>query len=328
MGRRPAAGEHVHEIDDQTIEALEARLGRAHLRRRLAIESDRAAHVMTSRQGRKLFHLENSRIAKALIFSFLEISGLMRRGARNAAAVRVRTNGVPIADLPTELDGFTLLQISDLHVDRSPGAMARLAELLPELSYDVCVLTGDYRGDVRGSHRAAIDGIAKVRPLIKSPVYGILGNHDGLVLLPALEALGIQMLMNETAVIERGAERLYLAGIDDANFYGTEDLGRAAAPVPRPGVSILLSHTPEVYREAEAAGFALMLCGHTHGGQICLPGGIAVMTASTAPRWTVAGVWRYQKLQGYTSAGLGTSMVTARFNCPPEITLHRLERVS
>jgi predicted MPP superfamily phosphohydrolase len=318
----------VREIDDQTIEALEARLGRAHVRRRLAIESDRVAHTMAARHGRKLFHLEHSRVAKALIFGFLEISGLMQRGARNAAAVEVRTNGVRIAALPAELDGFTLLQISDLHIDRSLGAVARLAQLLPDLSYDVCVLTGDYRGDVRGTHDVAIEGIAKLRPLIKSPVYGILGNHDGLMLLPRLEALGIRVLMNETVVIERGAERLFIAGIDDANFYGTEDLGRAAGSIPRPGVSVLLSHTPEVYREAEAAGFALMLCGHTHGGQICLPGGVAVMTASTAPRWTVRGAWRYQTLQGYTSAGLGTSLVTARFNCPPEITLHRLERAS
>ncbi len=316
--------EHVREIDDATIEALEVRLGRVHLRRRLAIESDRLAHIMVSRHGRKLFHLEQSRVAKAVIFGFLELSGLMRRGARNAADVRVRENVVRLDQLPAEFDGFTLLQISDLHVDRSLGAMARLAELLPSLSYDVCVLTGDFRGDVRGSHASALDGIAQVRPLLQSPVYGILGNHDGIVLLPELEALDIRMLMNETAVLERGAARLYLAGIDDANFYATEDIAQAAAHIPREAASILLSHTPEVYREAAAAGFGLMLCGHTHGGQFCLPGGIPILTASAAPRWSVAGAWAWQEMQGYTSVGLGTSVVTARFNCPPEVTLHRL----
>lgn len=316
--------EHVREIDDAAIEALEARLGRALVRRRLAIESDRLAHIMLINQGRKILHLEQSRLAKALLFGFLEITGLIRRGARNAADVRVRENVVRLDRLPAEFDGFTLLQISDLHVDRSQGAMARLGELLPGLSYDVCVLTGDYRGDVRGSHAAALDGIAKLRPLLRTPVYGILGNHDGIALLPKLEAFDIRMLMNETAIFERGAARLYLAGIDDANFYATEDIAQATVQIPRGAVSILLSHTPEVYREAAAAGFALMLAGHTHGGQICLPGGIPIMTASTAPRWSVAGAWAWQEMQGYTSVGLGTSLVTARFNCPPEITLHRL----
>ena len=89
-------------------------------------------------------------------------------------------------------------------------------------------------------------------------------------------------------------------------------------------MSILLSHTPEVYRHAHFAQFNIMLCGHTHGGQICLPGGIPVTLDSRCPRRIGAGPWRYQDMLGYTSVGAGTSIVNVRLNCLPEVTLHRL----
>ena len=89
--------------------------------------------------------------------------------------------------------------------------------------------------------------------------------------------------------------------------------------------SILLSHTPEVYRQAAHAGFDLMLSGHTHGGQICLPGGVP-LTLDSGCRAIGAGAWRYDAMAGYTSVGAGSSIVPVRFNCPPEITLHRLHR--
>ena len=69
-----------------------------------------------------------------------------------------------------------------------------------------------------------------------------------------------------------------------------------------------------------------MLCGHTHGGQICLPGGVPVMTNADCPRKYCVGAWRYHGMHGYTSRGTGVSMVDVRLNCPPEVTLHRLRR--
>jgi hypothetical protein len=89
-------------------------------------------------------------------------------------------------------------------------------------------------------------------------------------------------------------------------------------------MSILLSHTPEAYRRAAHAEYNLMLCGHTHGGQICLPGGLPVLTDTASPRRFARGAWCYHGMIGYTSAGAGTSIVDVRLNCPPEVTLHRL----
>ncbi len=92
-----------------------------------------------------------------------------------------------------------------------------------------------------------------------------------------------------------------------------------------PGIRILLSHTPEIYRQAAHSDFNLLLSGHTNGGQICLPGGAPIMLDSVLPRRLGCGVWRHHAMYGYTSVGAGTSIVPVRFNCAPEVTLHRLE---
>ena len=116
-----------------------------------------------------------------------------------------------------------------------------------------------------------------------------------------------------------------MAGVDDAHFYRADNLERAASGIPINEFSILLSHTPEIYQQAAHAEFDLMLAGHTHGGQICLPGGIPVSLDSVLPRRLGSGAWNYHNMVGYTSAGAGCSIVPARFNCPPEITIHYLQ---
>jgi len=136
--------------------------------------------------------------------------------------------------------------------------------------------------------------------------------------------MGIHVLLNESVALERDGAAIHLAGIDDAHYYQVDNIEKAAHDIPSEAISILLSHTPEAYRHAAHAGFRLMLCGHTHGGQICLPGGIPVITDADCPRALAAGPWKYHDLVGYTSVGAGASIVDVRLNCPPEITLHRL----
>ena len=105
-----------------------------------------------------------------------------------------------------------------------------------------------------------------------------------------------------------------------------DNIEKAALPIPGGAFSILLSHTPEIYRQAAHAHFRLMLSGHTHGGQICLPGSIPITLESALPRWMGAGAWQYNDMAGYTSVGAWSSVVPVRLNCPPEITLHCLRR--
>ena len=159
---------------------------------------------------------------------------------------------------------------------------------------------------------------------LKSPVYAVLGNHDSIRMVPELEAAGIQFLINESIEIKQQDQSIYLAGIDDAHYYRVDNIEKAAEKIPTDKVSIILSHTPEVYRQAAHAGFDLLFCGHTHGGQICLPGGIPVTLDAKCPRRMGSGTWQYHNLTGYTSRGAGTCIVDVRLNCPPEITLHTL----
>jgi predicted MPP superfamily phosphohydrolase len=308
------------EITDQ----LERRLGRTHARQRLGIERDHEMRVFGD--GLNFFHIENWYAAPWLIRNALRLTGLHRRARKNAESIEIRENAVCSPRVPKSFDGFAILHISDMHADMNEGAMRQLTNILPGLSYDICVLTGDYRGKTHGPFEATLDSMGCVRSQITKPIYGVLGNHDSIRMVPGLESMGIRMLLNESEAIERRGEHIHLAGIDDAHYYRVDNIQGAASGISDRIFSILLSHTPEIYRQAAHAGFDLLLSGHTHGGQICLPGSIPITLDSKLPRRMGSGAWQYDKMLGYTSAGVGSSVIAARLNCPPEITLHRLER--
>jgi len=311
-------------MNEELLRKLEKRLGPLYARQRLAIETDHEAQVFG--QGLTFFHLENWYSAPAIIRTVLKLTGLYWRARRNAEGIVVRRNDLTFAELPPAFDGLAILHISDLHADMNEVAMDNLVQLVGGLQYDLCVLTGDYRGKTFGPFEPALEGVAKVRAQLKAPIFGVLGNHDTIQMVPAMEAMGIAILLNECEAIVRGDQRIYLAGIDDARFYRVDNIEKAALQIPANAFSILLSHTPEVYRQAAGANFNLMLSGHTHGGQICLPGSIPIKLEAVLPRRMGAGAWRHQKMTGYTSVGAGSSLLPVRLNCPPEITLHCLRR--
>ena len=311
-------------MDNDILHKLEERLGPLHARQRLGIETDHEAQVFG--QGLTFFHLENLYSAPTIIRTVLKLTGLYWRARRNAEQVVVRRNDMRFARLPPFFDGFTILHISDLHVDISEGAMRKLIQLVGGIQYDVCVLTGDYRGKTFGPFDATLKGMAKLRAQLTEPIYGVLGNHDTIQMVPGMEAMGIRVLLNECETIIRGDQRIHLSGIDDAHFYRVDNIEKCSSQIPDGDFCILLSHTPEVYRQAAHANFDLMLSGHTHGGQICLPGSIPIKLEAKLPRRMGAGAWRYHNMTGYTSVGAGTSLLPVRLNCLPEITLHTLQR--
>ncbi|MBV9287956.1 MAG: metallophosphoesterase family protein [Hyphomicrobiales bacterium] len=309
---------------EEVLLRLESRLGRLHVRLRLGLEREHEAQAFG--QGLTFLHLENMPIMQMAIEIVLRASGIYWRGRSNAAKVVVRRNTVHLPALPASFDGFTIFHVSDLHADMSQAALERAAELANDLRYDLCVLTGDFRGRTHGDFVPALELVATLREALRGDIYAVLGNHDSIAMVPDLEALGISFLLNESVAIKKGKDSVYLAGVDDAHFYRADNIEKAAADIPEEGVSILLSHTPEIYRQAAHAGFDLMLSGHTHGGQICLPGGAPIMLEANLPRALGAGTWRHEGMVGYTSVGVGSSVVPVRFNNRPEITLHRLVR--
>jgi len=315
---------HGSVADPILRDKLERRLGRMHARQRLGIEADREARVFGG--GLNFFHPENWYAFPSIIKTSLMLCGLYWRGRRNADRVRLCHNRVVSPLLPEAFDGFTILHLSDLHVELSTGALRRVVELLAGVRYDVCVMTGDYRAATAGSFDATLAGLERLCAHLKAPIYGVLGNHDTVQMVPGMEEIGIRMLLNEHEAIERGDQRIHLAGVDDAHYFRADNLEKTAGDIPEDEFSILLSHTPEIFRQAAHSGFDLMLSGHTHGGQICLPGSIPVTLDAALPRRMGAGAWRHNQLAGYTSVGAGSCIIAVRLNCPPEITLHRLER--
>jgi predicted MPP superfamily phosphohydrolase len=322
-----ASNEHKPQVNrtDVDIEAeLAERLGPVHARQRLSIESNHEARVFA--RGTSFFHLENWYASPSIIRNALRLTGLYERAKRNALAIRSVAHRIELPHLPAAFEGFRVLHLSDLHIDQSAAIAHQIIERVRNIDYDLCVLTGDYRFKTHGDIAPTLAGLERLRAQLSSEVYAVLGNHDSIRMLPGLEAMGIRMLLNESVVLVKDDASIHLAGIDDAHYYGVGNIQKAAHAIPADSLSILLSHTPEVYRQAAHAAFDVLLCGHTHGGQICLPGQVPVTLDARIPRHLGRGRWQYQQMIGYTSPGAGTSVLDVRLNCPPEVTVHTLHR--
>lgn len=313
------------ELSPEEIAALTARLGPAAFARRLRIqhqleadpESDEAGPINVQRMVRRM----------RVLAGLLRAVGLAGWGRRNLLALERRENILRLPGLPAPFRGLRLLQLSDLHADLDPGIVPALLRALDGWEYDAVVLTGDYRAHTHHAWDAALAACGEVARALRPgvPAFAVLGNHDPLEMVPGLEALGWRVLLNEAAPWRYNGAELWFGGVDDDHTYHNAEIARARAAIPDGACSILLSHTPSTYADAAAAGFNGFLCGHTHGGQICLPGGFALLNNGHAPRWTIRGAWKFHSLTGYTSAGAGACRVPARFFCPPEITRHHLE---
>lgn len=301
---------------------LRNRVGEYHYRLRMRIQDYHSAQVIG--QGRTFLHPENLPLVQAVATAVLKALFLYRRGHANACDIKLAENEIAVHGLPRQFSGFRILHLSDLHLDFDSDIAQALLRRVGGLEYDVCVITGDFRGATWGPSDDALRTVETFMQHLKTPVFGILGNHDFLEMVPPLEAMGIQMLLNEHAAIQRGGATLYLVGVDDPHFYEADNLERALNGIPPDALKILLSHSAEIYRAALACGVDYLLCGHTHGGQICLPWGRPVLYNAKQPRNMIRGPWRYEELTGYTNTGIGCSLVPVRLFSRPEITIHRL----
>lgn len=295
-------------------------MGADNAKSRIAIEESHVAQIFG--QGRNFFHIENWYSVHSIIKNCLRLCFMYGKGQRNARNIQVRYNHIQLSNLHSDLIGFTILHLSDLHLDMDKQATLALIEQIRSIDYDLCVMTGDYRALTYGDIEPCMQAMTQLRLHIKQDIYAVLGNHDSILMLPTLENMGIKVLLNENVLISKGQGKLLLAGIDDAHYFCADDIPAAAKGLTSNIPSILLSHTPAIYQQAAATGFNLLLSGHTHGGQICLPSGIPVVLDSDCPRLVSRGAWAYQHMHGYTSVGAGTSVVNVRINCLPEITLH------
>lgn len=314
-------------MDATTLNRLRERLPESHLSRRLIRQTGHVAmrfDVRTLRLFR--FYWENFDLMPQALGAVLNLLGLMDWARSNALDYRLREFDIPIQGLPAAFEGYRILHLSDLHMDEILDGGERLCRLVSGLEYDLCVITGDYRFETYGVHDEAMTGMRRLMEVLDCPdgVVGILGNHDFIEMVPELEAMGVTVLLNESRAIDRDGQRIWLVGLDDAHYYEVDDIGRAMAEVDPTLPVVLLVHSPELTREAEASGVDLYLCGHTHGGQVCLPGGVPIIGNARCPRSRLSGRWRQGRMQGYTHRGTGASGLAVRINCPPDVSLHRL----
>jgi uncharacterized protein len=303
----------------QLDRALELRLAR------------RRAAETAFRKGRpKSAHRDSlalrERFLSVTLRAALKLTRLYSRGMRNALEPVVREVRFELEGVPGSFDGFRILHLSDLHIDGMEGLTEVIAERVAGLDADVCVMTGDYRFALQGPCEQVYSRMWKIlrslRP--RHGVFAILGNHDEAEIAVELQGFGVRMLINEAVKITRGGEGLWVVGVDDPHRYGCDDLKGALESVPPGAFKLLLAHSPEMFSEAAEAEVDLYLCGHTHAGQICLPRIGAPLTNADCPRPYTSGRWHHGEMHGYTSAGVGCSLVPVRYNCPPEITLIEL----
>lgn len=225
-------------------------------------------------------------------------------------------------DLPRSLDGYRILQISDPHLDLLPELAEAARMLLAGVDADLVTVTGDIRGALNGPFDESLGLLLTVLEDLDTtgPRYAVLGNHDSAVVVDGLETAGIRVLINETVTVAHGGTDFRLTGLDDVHTFYTEDALRALDG-GGDGFTVALVHSAEVADFAAAAGYDLYLCGHTHGGQNCLPGGHVIASSLTRCKEFHSGVWQCGDMVGYTTTGLGVSGPPVRFNCRGEIAL-------
>ena len=244
--------------------------------------------------------------------------------AATQKALQLATHDIRLSwpDLPSRFDGYRILHLTDLHLDHMDDTAQTIAACANyHGDVDLCVITGDFRDDY---HIANEQTVERLETSLKSlntrdGVLCVLGNHDGPDLLEPLEQIGVHVLLNESVSIARGTDLINLTGLDDVHMFYTQAATQALNDAPD-GFNIALVHSPEVAHIA-AESHALYLTGHTHGGQICLPGGRAISTALRYNRSYASGLWRHGEMIGYTSHGAGTSGIPVRLNCPGEVSV-------
>jgi predicted MPP superfamily phosphohydrolase len=230
---------------------------------------------------------------------------------------------VRVPGLATEFDGYRIVQISDLHMGHWVNAerLNGVAELINQQEPDLVVITGDFIS--YSLSQIAEDMTAGLRKITAvDGVVAVLGNHDHWFdpqgVRHVLQDAGVQELANDVKSLRRGEAVLHVAGVDDI-LVGADDLDRVLEIMPDQGPAILLAHEPDFADESAASGrFALQLSGHSHGGQILLPG-LGPYRGEMFRKYPLG---RYQvgDMVQYTNPGIGTHVLRLRINCPPEIT--------
>lgn len=238
-----------------------------------------------------------------------------------------------IPNLPEAFHGYRIAQLSDIHLEwfTEDYFLRRAVAHINALKPDLVLITGDYiSNNAAGPDSRAYAAMPHCGEILHglecSLRFGILGNHDvevdSAAVIDMLTTHGITPLVNRYVPIERNGQRLWLAGLDDAEA-GNPDLSLAIPERPDAPV-ILMCHEPDfmdsIVRHPRSQFIDIVLSGHSHGGQVRLPfGGGAIQLPPLGRKYSM-GRYRFSNTLLYVNRGIGTVGLPIRFNCPPEIT--------
>ena len=231
---------------------------------------------------------------------------------------------LPVTALPPALEGLRVALLTDIHHSRLVGAddIQEAVQLALAERPDLIVLGGDY---VTFGDRAFVGPVAELLAPLRAPhgVFAILGNHDDDKDMPgALAGRGFTVLKDQrTRLMVRG-EPLELAGI---RFWTRKPADLTRVVRNAKGTVLLLAHDPRRLVEAADLNIPAVLSGHTHGGQVVLPG-LGAVAKTRFP--ILEGIGRRENTSIFVSRGIGTVYVPVRFNCPPEVALVTLARAA
>jgi uncharacterized protein len=262
-------------------------------------------------------------------------------GFREARQLSFKQVMISVRQLPYEFEGCAIAHLSDFHYHPifTAEAIREAVYLVNRLNPYIVVLTGDFvtvasrslrrksKPAIRAQAEPCAELLSQLRP--KRGIFAVLGNHDHYqpdVVMDSLQSRGIQVLRNEAVPLQKGGNRLWIAGVDDV-LADAADLDMALRNIPSHEPTILLAHEPDFADDVAESPVDVQLSGHSHGGQIRLPliGPPYLPELARKYPW---GLRRVGELNLYTNCGLGTIEVPVRWNCPPEVTLIRLVRRS
>lgn len=260
--------------------------------------------------------------------------------------IKIREKTIPTQSKNKNLDGYKILHISDIHFKEFMNDTDTFRLLSSTKMADLVLITGDFI-TTDNDIEPAVNFLKQLQS--NDGIYAILGNHDYVYstiiehfvmsrirgdiknnvkkLVDSIRKIGINMLINESALLETRGARIFIEGTDDPAI-GNPKISEKNEQYEISDLKILLTHSPDMLYLDDYAkkDFDIVLCGHTHGGQIRLPFlGPLFTSTKYAPRNECYGLFKKKKSIVHVSAGIGYSALPIRINCPSEITVFTLK---
>lgn len=273
----------------------------------------------------------NSTVRPAIQLFLSDLTHKLGRHRFHADQFAITQFDVLIPELSAAFDGYKIAHIADIHMGHwiTPDRMYGVVGLINQQNPDLIAITGDFVSYV--VDEIALDLTQSMKGLSpKDASVAVLGNHDHWIgahrVRSILQAAGVIELPNKVHSLQRGNQRLHIAGVDDI-MVGNDRLDLVLEMLPQGEPAILLAHEPDFADTSSKTNrFSLQLSGHSHGGQIVWPGIGPLIRGPYFYKYP-KGIYQVGNMVQYTTTGIGTHVFRVRMNCPPEIAIITLRQM-